>query len=263
MMRAVHVSFATANFLQAKKLLLKSARRFGLDENRLYTPAHPVLAYLAQRYPSIMAAQRGAGYWLWKPFIIFDVLSSVPDGTPVLYTDSAMTFIADPAPLISLAEKHPVCLFEMRGQFLQGTWTKRDCFVEMNADTDEFWSLPQLWAGMQLYRAGPEAREFVSQLAEAMASDVRLTDRPNIHGLPNLRDFIEHRHDQSVLTILAKRHGAAIFRDPSQQGNWDSLEPGETPFRQTVFAHRQRNKPFHTWMIERLRQHYTGGRGFV
>jgi hypothetical protein len=218
MMRAVHVSFATANLLQAKKLLLKSARRFGLDENRLYTPAHPVLAYLAQRYPSIMAAQRGAGYWLWKPFIIFDVLSSVPDGTPVLYTDSAMTFIADPAPLISLAEKHPVCLFEMRGQFLQGTWTKRDCFVEMNADTDEFWSLPQLWAGM---------------------------------------------HDQAVLTLLAKLHGAAIFRDPSQQGNWDSLEPGETPFRQTVFAHRQRDKPVHTWMIERLRQRYTGGRGFV
>ncbi|UDL91097.1 hypothetical protein LGH82_07440 [Mesorhizobium sp. PAMC28654] len=262
MMRAVHLSYATANLSQATKLLLKSAGRFGLD-SRIYTPEHPVLADLRQKHPSIMAEPRGAGYWLWKPSIILDVLNSVPDGTAVLYTDVAITFVADPAPLMLLTKEHPVCLFKMSGPMLQGTWTKRDCFVEMSADTDEFWSMPQLWAGMQLYRAGPEARRFVSLLAEAMASETRLTDKPNVHGLPNLPDFVEHRHDQSVLTILARQQGAAIFRDPSQCWDSPSAPASETPFDQTVFLHRTRNQPLHKWLSKRLRRKYTGGRGFL
>lgn len=261
-MRTVHLSYATANFSQATKLLLKSAGRFGLD-SRLYTPEHPVLADLRQKHPSIMAASRGAGYWLWKPFIIMDMLNSVPDGTTVLYTDVAMTFIADPAPLTSLAKQHPVCLFKMSGPMLEGTWTKRDCFVEMGADTDEFWSLPQLLGGIQLYRAGPEARQFVSLLAEAMASETRLTDKPNIHGLPNLPGFIDHRHDQSVLTIVARQQGAAIFRDPSLCWDSPSAPPSETPFGRTVFFHRMRNQPLHKWLNKRLRRKYTDGQGFL
>lgn len=261
-MRAVHVTFATANYSQAGKLLAKSARRFGLD-TVVYTPDHPVLRDLAQRHPTIMSARRGAGYWLWKPFVVMDVLNSVPDGTPVLYTDVAMTFIADPAPLIALAEKHTVSLFQMGGSMLQSIWTKRDCFVELNADTEEFWSLPQLVGGIQLYRAGPEARQFVSRLSEAMASETCLTDAPNVHGLPNLPGFVDHRHDQSVLTILAKKRNAALFPDPSQFGPWDAVQSGEMPFRQTVFLHRRPNQPIHKWVIRRLRRQYTGGREFI
>lgn len=261
-MRAVHVSYATPNLSQAGKLLLKSARRFGLDSH-LYAPDHPVLVELTQRYKSIMAAPRGAGYWLWKPFIILDMINRVPDGTPVLYSDAALTFIADPAPMIALSRQHSVCLFRMSGPMPQSAWTKRDCFVEMDADREEFWSLPQLWAGMQLYRAGPEARAFLTVLATAMASEVRLTDMPNIHGLPNLPGFVEHRHDQSVLTILARQQGAAIFRSPSQHWRDPSAPASETPFGQTVFVHRKRNHAYFRWLYRRLRQKYTGGQGFL
>ncbi|QPC93437.1 hypothetical protein [Mesorhizobium sp. INR15] len=261
-MRAVHVSFATPKFSQASKLLQKTARRFGLDSH-LYTPVHPIVLDLAREYPSIMSAPRGAGYWLWKPFIILDMMDKVPDGTPILYTDAALTFIADPAPMIALTERHPVCLFVMTDIMRQGKWTKRDCFIEMDADTEEFWALPQLAAGVQLYRTGPQARHFVSLLAQAMASEARLTDMPNIHGLPNLPDFVDHRHDQSVLTILAKQQGAALFRDPSQFGEWYTQGSDDAPFRQTVFLHRRRDRPLYKWLSGRLRQKYTGGKGFI
>lgn len=222
-----------------------------------------MLVSLRKKYPTIMAAPRGAGYWLWKPFIIMDALSNVPDGTPVLYTDASMTFVDDPAPLIALAEKHPVSLFKMSGPMLQATWTKRDTFVEMGADTDHFWTLPQLLGGIQLYRAGPQARGFVSLLAKAMANEVRLTDIPNIHGLPNLPGFVDHRHDQSILTILAEQQAVSIFRDPSQFGDWHSEEAGRSPFRQTFHIHRMRNEPLYKWLSKRLRRKYTGGKGFI
>ena len=99
--------------------------------------------------------------------------------------------------------------------------------------------------------------------AAAMASETRLTDMPNIHGLPNLPDFVEHRHDQSVLTILAKQQGVAIFRDPSQYWDMAPAPAWEEPFGQTVFLHRMRNQPLHKWLLKRLRRKYTGGHGFV
>jgi len=209
-----------------------------------------------------MSAKRGAGYWLWKPFIIRDTMNSVPDGTAVLYTDAALTFIADPAPLLALADEHPVCLFGTTVYGPQGIWTKRDCFIELDADTPEFWNLPQLWAGMQLYRAGAEARAFLAKLCAAMANEAALTDQPNIHGLPDLQTFRDHRHDQSILTILAHKEGVRVFADPSQFGHWDT-QPEGLPFRQTVHLHRKRDSNFLDVLWRQLRGAYTGGRGFA
>ncbi len=38
-------------------------------------------------------------------------------------------------------------------------------------------------------------------------------------GLPNYEGFIDNRHDQTVLSLLAKKWGIIPFRDPSQWGN--------------------------------------------
>ena len=46
-----------------------------------------------------------------------------------------------------------------------------------------------------------------------------LTDIPNACGLSNLPEFKDHRHDQSILSLLAKKHNVEMFRDPSQWGN--------------------------------------------
>src|SRR3546814_3032631 len=47
----------------------------------------------------IRRQRRGFGYWLWKPFIIADAMDSVPDGTILMYTDAAVVYQADAAPL--------------------------------------------------------------------------------------------------------------------------------------------------------------------
>jgi len=261
LLRPVHISYATANLSQATRFLRRSARRYGLD-TCIYGPESPVVADLRERYPAILSAKRGGGYWLWKPFILLDAMNAVPDGTPVLYTDIALTFIADPAPLLALTTQNPVCLFGTATYGPQKIWTKRDCFVELDADTPEFWNLQQLWAGMQLYRAGLEARAFLRKLCDAMANEAALTDQPNIHGLPDLPTFRDHRHDQSILTILAHKEGIPIFPDPSQFGRWDT-QPYGLPFRQTVHLHRKRDTNILDVLWRQLRGVYTGGRGFA
>lgn len=254
-------AYATGPFGQAAQLLQASARRFGL-KSVVYRPDHPVIAGLRRRHPDIMAAPRGAGYWLWKPFVTLDAMASVPEGTPVFYADVAMTVIADPWPLLALAERQPVTLFGSGNAGDQGRWTKRDCFIELDADRAEYWDLPQLTAGMQLYRAGPEAQAFLARLADAMANPVAITDEPNIHGLPNLEGFRDHRHDQSILTILAHREKIPVAPDPSQFGGTGGPTAAR-PFGQIVHLHRRRDVPWPRFMLRRLRRYYSGGRLLV
>jgi hypothetical protein len=259
--RGLLVSFATADFSQARLLLEKSARRFGL-QTRIYGPDHAVIAALRAASPDVMSARRGAGYWLWKPHIILDAMNTLPEGRPVFYVDVAMTVIADPWPLIAQAGAHPVILFGSEDPGSQARWTKRDCFIEMDADTPDFWNLSQLMAGFQLYRNGPQARAFLEKLAKALANRRAVSDDPNSHGLPNLTGFRDHRHDQSILTILAAKEGMPILQDPSQFGPWDAPQQGK-PFGQIFHLHRIRNKRPASFLWRRLRRAYTGGRRFL
>jgi len=51
------------------------------------------------------------------------------------------------------------------------------------------------------------ARLFVSQWL-SYATDIRaITDLDNQLGVSNLPEFVEHRHDQSILSLLSKKWG--------------------------------------------------------
>ena len=45
-----------------------------------------------------------------------------------------------------------------------------------------------------------------------------ITDEPNEYGKDNYESFCENRHDQSVLSVLAKKYGIIAYRDPSNWG---------------------------------------------
>jgi len=250
-------------------MLRKSCRIHNLDL-KILGPHSASIHDLVRRHPDIMSNARGAGYWLWKPWIILDTLRSVPDGTIVLYTDVAMTIVGDLSPLLALANDYPIVLFERRHEALQRTCTKRDCFVLLDADDPRHWDVPQLMGGVQLYRAGAAARDFVAQVFDACSDPRVLTDIENVMGRPNLPEFLYHRHDQSVLTILARRNELPVFPDPTQFGpsdgarNWperaDGIERPPVQYRHPLYVHRRRNTYWPVWAWRRLRGCYSAGR---
>jgi hypothetical protein len=189
-------------------------------QTRYYGPADPVVRALARQHPSIMREKRGAGLWLWKPAIILDALGSVPDGDVVIYTDAGMDIVSNPNRLIRLVDSHPIALFghspgsQGKPRHLQRHWTKRDCFVLLDADTPQYWDQPQLIGGIQIYRNGPQARAFVAAWLEACSDPRVMTDGGHVTGKDNFEGFVAHRHDQSILTIMAVRHGIAPWPSP-------------------------------------------------
>lgn len=157
----------------------------------------------------ILKQERGAGYWLWKPYIILDSFEILQPNDKVLYLDCGDTFnnrVLDS--LDSILDDSDICLTE--GKYKNSDYTKRDCFTFMNCDSESFWSATQVEAGVIAFRPSLKSQEFFEEWLYFCKNPSILTDSPNIFGIPNSNGFKDHRHDQSILTNLSVKHGIKI-----------------------------------------------------
>lgn len=218
-MKTSLVCFATRNFYRSQRRLYASAIQHGINSVHTYNMWDLRRTAFYRRFKHILRAKRGAGYFLWKPYLILETLKRANIDEIILYADSGIEISADVEPLLKLCgQTDDVLLFQTHGQ-LNRMWTKRDCFFYMGCDSREFYDAEQSMGGFQVYRNGPQAVEFVEEWLQYCEDERILTDAPNTCGLPNLPEFREHRWDQSVLSLIALKRKKPVLRDPSQWGN--------------------------------------------
>ncbi len=120
-------------------------------------------------------------------------------------------------PIIELLNKQPIIPFELG--HIEKYWTKRDAFVYMNCDKPVYRDTPMRVGGFQLVKKTPLTMKFYKQYLR-YAQDYRIiTDSINQCRKPNYKGFKQHRHDQSIFSLLSKKYGFAAYSDPSQFGN--------------------------------------------
>jgi hypothetical protein len=158
---------------------------------------------------AVLDLKRGAGYWLWKPYIILDCLKRINEGDIVFYLDCGDFFRKEIVDYVNPILENEFCLL-LGGSYMQKHWTKRDCFQLMNCDSVNFTDVNQIEAGVQFWK---NQKRSIAVLEEQInwCKDYRiLTDSPNECGLLNYPGFQDHRHDQSVLTNLFVKHQLAV-----------------------------------------------------
>ena len=203
----VHViTFASAPYHASAMLLLHTALGTGQATTvRVYTEADVQEYYRSK--PDLLQNSRGWGWWSWKPVIIRRALGRLEPSEYLMYVD-ACAMIQGPLPP-SLPPNTDIALF---GNGLRGMrnceWTKPSVFKDMECSEAEKQAY-QLNAAVQCYRNSPRAVAFLEDLENWCTSKVVVSDCP---------EFAKHRHDQSVLSILAARYSVPIYRDPSQYG---------------------------------------------
>jgi hypothetical protein len=190
----------------------------GFDSVLAFGPEDIEPAFAA-RCQHILRQERGNGYWLWKPYFISRTLATLAEGDVLFYCDSGAHFVASIDPLIDLCHRteQDVIVFEL--PFPERQWTKRDAFVLLGCDSPKFTDTPQRLASFSLWKNSPQSQLLARQWLELAQDERVLTDLPNQCGLSDYPDFREHRHDQSLFSLLTKKHGLGAFRNPSQRGH--------------------------------------------
>jgi hypothetical protein len=212
-MRTHFLTYATASFFANARALADSALQVGFHESTVVRPEQLAGSAFSRQHASILAEQRGAGYWLWKPYVIREALDGIGSRDVLLYSDAGRTryysFSRFPARLFAeLRRKSEGFLFGPAIGHL-GTireWTKRDCLVLMDADHADILDKPLLMT-WSLWTRSPAALSFLDAWLRYCEDPRCLTDAPNRYG-HNHHGFVAHRHDQSIASVLAHQTGA-------------------------------------------------------
>ncbi|UJR08709.1 hypothetical protein I4U23_012966 [Adineta vaga] len=189
------------------------------------------------RNKDILDRKRGAGYWLWKPYILFQELYYARDDDIIIYSDVLVNFVANISHLIKLTAKQDIVLFELTG-FHEKGWSKRDTFILLNADTPQY---TDTWGNLASYlviKKSFNSMAFVSEWLTYAQDSRAITDDDNVLGSKNYPEFRVHRHDQTIMSILAKKWNITTYPDPSQ---WGKAHKRPYP---TIFDHHRTRQWF-------------------
>lgn len=160
-----------------------------------------------QHMEFIQQNPRGFGYWIWKPYIVWKRLQEVEEGDIVLYLDACTTFNVEGKARFfeyvnMLLQSPQKCFFmEMHKDLLIKHWTKMDCANQL--DGKMFLDTPVIISTFFMV-CNTKTNKLLFEYLYKLCSEYPLVDdSPSI--LPNDPTFKEHRHDQSILSILMKK----------------------------------------------------------
>jgi hypothetical protein len=195
------LTFAKGNFIESQNKLKKHLDSIGIKNQKHLTDSD-LPENFKKEFENYFLEKRGYGYWIWKPFIILNELKNISNDEILLYIDSTDL---PKSPFFDLILNHfkTENIFLTNRGYKHGDWTKRDCFIHMNCDNEKYYNEFQLEAGLLAFKKNDLCFSILNEWFENMKNKKILDDTPNTLGFPNLPNFRDHRHDQSILTNLS------------------------------------------------------------
>jgi len=225
MSKTIHfITYADEKYAKAKQRLVSEAKAFGeFDTIKGYGP-EDLPADFREKFDKILKLPRGGGYWIWKTAIIKENMLKMREGDFLIYMDAGCKL--NPAGKKRFHEyfdildksEYGVLSFQMSGNQSgsgrlerENTWTTRQTFdyfgVSLNSNIAK---AAQYMATIIIIQKCAHSELILNKYNETLyRAPLLFTDYHNNMGQhPEFRD---HRHDQSVLSLIRKLHGSAVI----------------------------------------------------
>ena len=155
---------------------------------------------------------RGYGYWIWKPFLVLHTLRSMKHGQVLIYADSGSSMSEDVdsfKDIVRRVSSSPSGILSWKLNHRERTWTKYDLIDHLNAqhvwEKDDY----QLHATFFALRCCEPMIKLIEKWYNTASNYHLVDDTPSI--LANDESFKEHRHDQSIFSILRNLYGTDLY----------------------------------------------------
>jgi len=268
-MKRYFISFASPKMkLALDKIIKQSVKMNYFDEIIPYTIDN-LSAKFVQRYSEKLDDNvRGFGYWSWKPEIIKQTLAQMNDGDQLLYLDAGCNLnrhgkkrlaqyfdmLSQDVPLVTFINDTEDTVFNDKNVKLPDwplkNWIKGDLIDYFNI-REQHTILDQqvFFAGILFLQKGKISENFIDQWEETIRTSWSFVD-DSPSSSPNLKNFIEHRHDQAIFSVLCnlypihKISGCEVVypKIKGRGGDWKKLKSFP------IHARRDRRENFSTKM---------------
>lgn len=207
-----------AKFISASERLAYQACRTGIFHKIVkYNSEHlkEDKNFWNQHGEFIKANSRMYGYGIWKPYLVMNELKKLKDGDVLFYADSGCEFDLD---CENPKENYELVVEKMKQSkvFINSTncnhdkqMNKKDLVAYLDMVDSPESITQQIQATSFLIVKNIETMKFVEKWYTICCNYHFIDDTPSL--LKNEEDFNEHRHDQSVFSLLMKKMGLGNF----------------------------------------------------
>lgn len=211
------ISFGAGIFTNQVKRVTNEASSTGWFDKVIIETPETISEFLEEHKEFISSNKRGYGYWIWKPYIILKELQNLNDGDFLFYTDAGAYILPhrkyrfDEYCDILRDSQCPILTFGTSG-FSEIKFQKKRTLKRFGLDTNESFLLSnQIESGVICIMKNDNSLKVIREWFDVALEDNHSIFNDDGCGEEENLEFIDHRHDQSVLSILCKYNSCPII----------------------------------------------------
>lgn len=206
------ITFATPEFMSFAQANVATALSVGgFDTAKIYTP-DDIDAMFKTKNKYLFTTKQN-GYFVWKPYIILKRLLEIDEDDILCYNDSKYLWLKNVRQFEKdiISDKN-IGIYSNKpndGTYIEKQWSKYDAFCLMLPNSsliNNFKNSNQAWAGFILLRKQFNPIRFIGEWLTYVQDPRISSDLPSLFG-KNDNIFTDNRHDQTTLSLLAKKWG--------------------------------------------------------
>lgn len=246
MNKVVFITFADSKYKQSlARLKAQVSESKYITDKYFFTEKDLDMNFKKNFHPSLY--RRGYGYWKWKSYLVKKVFDTLNNDDIIVYADAGCVFNAKADERLQYyieRVKNSQSGFLVFAQTcIEKDWNKSDCLNYFGVLNDKLVTdTPQTLGGIFLVCKNAVSTKIINEWTDVSLNHFDLiTDKKS--SLKNADTFIEHRHDQSVLSILCKINKAETMPSSEiEKSNYDNIpiQPARLKQRSTIsnFIHK-------------------------
>jgi hypothetical protein len=189
--------------------LIQSVKLHGAEFEVIVFDKSSIENEFIEKNQAILSCRRGGGYWLWKSYIINKILKQINENDILFYLDSKYYFIENFSNLyLDYMKNNDLLVWKNKPNeptWYMKNWCKMDVINKYNMFDKVFnENAEDCWGGAIIIKKNKNTVKYMKEWLEMCCNYENITDSPS--KAKNNALFREHRHDQSLLSIVLHKY---------------------------------------------------------
>lgn len=220
----VFMTFADTHMLSTLRRIESEARKSEFfDKILIYTENDFDEDYWNKYHNFIIANKRGYGYWIWKSYLISKTLKTMKDGDFLIYLDGGCEINKNGRKrfleYLDLASQSSLGILGFGTGQVERKYVKGDTVDYLCLRDNPILDTEQMMGGILVICKTDNSVSLIEKWEEIVHDNLHLVDdEPS--KVKNSPDFVENRHDQSILSLLCKKYGGGIILPGTEVDVW-------------------------------------------
>lgn len=235
MSQQIHlISYGDNNFKNAKKRVNNEGINSEWFDTTTICGPENLSEEFKHEFNDILKKPRGVGYWIWKFDIIKQELTKLAINDILIYLDAGCSININGnkrfIEYIEMLNNSNESIISFQMPHIEKKYTNKELFHHFNMNVnDNNGNSGQIVGGVLIMKNTEKMMKIIDECINVLRTDhLLVTDYYN--KIEQCNDFIDNRHDQSILSLVRKKHGSIVLTDETYFQPFGNKESLKFPF---------------------------------